>query len=464
MSTPPAPAERAVATELFTDLYELSMLRAYVELGMTAPAVFSLFVRKLPPRRNYLIACGIDGVLDTVAKLRFGKESLDHLATLGPAFPDRFLRWLEGYRFTGAVHAVPEGTPVFANEPILEVVAPIAEAQLLETLIMNQVGLETVLCSKAARVVEAAEGRPVVDFGSRRAHGYDAALKGARAFHIAGVAATSNVLAAARHGLRAVGTVAHSFIEAFASEAEAFRRFAEIYPGTTLLVDTYDTLDGVRKVTALAKAMGARFTVRAVRLDSGDLGELAKGARRILDAAGLQHVEIFASGGLDEDRIAALLADGAPIDGFGVGTDMSVSADAPALDIVYKLTAYAGEGRLKLSSGKRTLPGRKQVYRSYRDGVAAGDVIARAEEDHAGEPLLLLAMTEGRPLAPGPAPLDADRDRAAQAIARLPEAVRALTPASPPYPVTISDGLVRYEAEVRERIAGLSQAETPAAE
>jgi len=452
MPPPPASATMPARLELFADLYELRMARAYHALGMEGEAVFSLHVRRLPRARNYLLACGVEDLLDTLEGLRFGPESLDYLRSLG-GFPEEFLAWLAGFRFSGAVHAVPEGTPVFAEEPLLEVVAPIAEAQLLETLAMNQVGLQTLLASKAARVVAAAAGRPVVDFGSRRAQGIDAAVAGARAFHLAGVAATSNLLAGARHGIPVAGTMAHSFVQAFDTEAEAFRAYARLHPETILLVDTYDTAEGVRRVVELAAELGEAFRVRGVRLDSGDLLALSREARAILDAAGLRQVQVFASGGLDEERIAALLAAGAPIDAFGVGTDLSVSADAPALDIAYKLTWYAGVGRTKLSAGKRILPGRKQVFRRFEGGVAAGDVIARAEERLDGEALLRPVMRDGRRLAPRP-PLAAMRAAAAARIAALPERLRALGAAEPPYPVAVSEALAAHHEEVRARVAG----------
>lgn len=301
-------------------------------------------------------------VLDTLEALRFGPEDLDYLRSLG-GFPEGFLAWLAAFRFSGEVRAMPEGTPVFAEEPILEVAAPIAEVQMVETLAMNMVGAQTLFASKAARVVAAAAGRPVVDFGGRRAQGLDAAVAGARAFHLAGVSATSNLLAGARFGIPVAGTMAHSFVQAFDTEAEAFRAYARLYPETILLVDTYDTPAGVRRVAALARELGPDFRVRGVRLDSGDLLALSREARAILDAAGLPSVQILASGGLGKDGIAALLAAGAPIDAFGVGTAMGVSADAPALDIAYKLAAYAGLGRTKLSAGKRTLPGQAGVPR-----------------------------------------------------------------------------------------------------
>jgi len=437
--------------ELFADLYELRMARAYLELGMHDEAVFSLFVRRLPARRNFLLACGTDVLFELLERLSFGPESLDYLRSLGE-FPSGFLDWLAGFRFSGEVRAVAEGTPLFAEEPIVEVVAPIAEAQILETLALNQVGLQTLLASKAARVIAAAAGRPVVDFGSRRAQGLDAAVAGARAFHIAGVAATSNLLAGARWGIPVAGTMAHSFVQAFPSEADAFRAFMRFYPETILLVDTYDTLAGVTRVVELADALGADFRVRGVRLDSGDLDGLARAARSILDAGGLQHVQIFASGGLDEGKVAALIGAGAPIDAFGVGTDLSVSADAPALDMAYKLTRYAGRARMKLSEGKRILPEPKQVYRRLTDGVATGDLIALADEPaQDGQPLLHAAMRRGRRLA-APAQLSDIRHEAAARVATLPRPIRALEVADPPYPVAISPALAQCESETRSRL------------
>jgi nicotinate phosphoribosyltransferase len=444
------------AQALFTDLYELTMLRAYAEHGMSERAVFSLFVRKLPPHRNYLLACGLGTIVDALETLRFSDDDVAYLANL-ERFPETFLRRLSDLRFTGDVDAVPEGTPVFPNEPLLEIIAPIGEAQLVETIVLNQIGLQTILASKAARVVHAAQGRPVIDFGGRRAQGTDAALKGARAFFIAGVSATSNLQAGELYGLPVAGTVAHSFIEACASESEAFRAFAATFPDTTLLVDTYDTLEGVRKVVALARELGPACRLNGVRLDSGDLAGLARDARAILDAAGLTQLQIFASGGLDEYEIDRLVRTGAPIDAFGIGTDMSVSADAPALDVAYKLTEYAGVGRMKLSPGKRTLPGRKQVFRTFREGIASGDVIAKHEEELPGAPLLQPVMRDGRRLSPGPS-LQQIRSRAVDAIASLPEAILSLEGIDTPYEVMVSPTLASHEHVVRARIAAEARA------
>jgi nicotinate phosphoribosyltransferase len=447
---------RTFSPALLTDLYELTMAQAYLEEGMSGQAVFSLFVRRLPPTRNYLLACGLDDALAFLETLRFDTPALDYLASLG-TFPSRFLRYLESLRFTGQVRAVPEGTPVFSNEPILEVTAPIIEAQIVETFVMNQINLQTVLASKAIRVVEAAQRRQVVDFGLRRMHGIDAGLKGARAFHIAGVDATSNVAAGQVYGLRIAGTMAHSYIQAHESEYDAFRAFARQYPQTVLLVDTYDTLVGVRKVIDLAKELGANFQVKAVRLDSGNLLELSIRARQLLDDAGLQSVEIFASGNLDEQGIAGLLARGAPIDGFGIGTEMGVSPDAPVVDLAYKLVGYEGRGRVKLAPEKSNLPGSKQVFRMEHGGLASHDVIAEEGEPIPGRPLLRTVMVDGARVEQERVTLDGARARTKAELERLPSRLRSLPPADPPYDVRISAKLAEETERLRQRYAHKSR-------
>jgi nicotinate phosphoribosyltransferase len=435
---------------LFLDLYELTMLRAYRAQGMAGEAVFSLFVRELPPERNVLIACGLDEILTEIEQFSFSADDISYLSLLG-LFPDDFLDELRHFRFTGDIHALPEGTPFFANEPILEVVAPIGEAQLLETLILNRVGLQTLLASKAWRVVAAAAGRRVMDFGARRAQGGYSAIHGARAFAIAGVEGTSLLQASALYCLPPVGTMAHSYIEAFRSEADAFAAFAKIYPQTILLVDTYDTLRGVQNAIDLALHLGPDCQIAGVRLDSGDLNALSRATREMLDAAGLLHWRIVATGGLNEAKIADLVAAGAPIDIFGVGTDMSVSADVPALDIVYKLTEYEGAGRMKLSAAKSTLPGRKQVFRA-----TGHDVIARFDEKLEGKPLLAPVMRGGKRLAPL-ADLSDLRAAAAKAAAALPAEIRALEPARQAYPVTVSAALQADAEAVRDRLIKLQR-------
>jgi len=438
---------------LFTDLYELTMLQAYYREGLDASvATFDLFVRQTPGR-NYLLACGLDTVLHYLETLHFTQEALDYLASLG-RFEADFLDYLSRFRFTGDVYAVPEGTPVFAGEPLLQVVAPIGQAQLIETFVLNQITFQTGIASKASRVVQAAQGRLVADFGARRMHGADAALKAVRAYYIAGIQATSLVLGGQMFGMPVTGTMAHSYVEAHPTEEDAFRAFAGLYPGTTLLVDTYDTLDGVRKVIALCKELGDRFQVGAIRLDSGDLAALAKEARRLLDEAGLTHIKIFVSGSLDEYRIAELLAQGAPIDGFGVGTRMGTISDRPYLDSAYKLSEFEGEGRMKLSLEKANLPGRKQVFRFYdEDGRATHDVIACHDEQlEGGEPLLHCVMRGGRRTEAGRDTLEAARERARQGLARLPERLLSLEEADPPYPVHISERLQTLGKAVRHRL------------
>ena len=352
-------------------------------------------------------------------------------------------------RFTGDVWSVREGTVVFPNEPLVQVIAPIVEAQLVETFVLNQIHVQSVLASKAARVVDAARGRAVVDFGARRAHGTDAALKVARTSYLAGAAGTSNLLAARQYGIPAFGTMAHSFVQAFENELDAFEAFARLHPGTTLLVDTYDTLRGVDRVIELAKRMGERFDVHAVRLDSGDLGALAKAARARLDAAGLDRVGIFASSGVDEYRVAALLDNGCPIDGFGVGTRLCVAEDAPALDMAYKPVEYDGIGRTKLSSGKTIYPGRKQVFRRGEHGVFVGDTLGQPNERLDGDPLLVPVMKDGQRLPRSDAGLEAARVQARRQIDSLPPQLRSLEDADWSYPVHVSPGVTSELEKLR---------------
>ncbi len=425
---------------LLTDHYELTMLQAYVRQGFVREAVFSLFVRRLPKNRNFLVACGLEDVLHYLESLRFDQDALEHLAGRDE-FSAEFVEWLESFRFTGDVYALPEGTPFFPQEPVLEIVAPLPEAQFVETFVMNQIHLQTVLCTKAARVVRAATGRAVVDFGLRRMHGTEAGLKGARAFYIAGVAATSNVLAGRVYGIPVTGTMGHSYIQAHEEELTAFREFTRLYPTTILPVDTYDTLEGVRNVIRLADELGDEFKVSAIRLDSGDLKELAFASRAMLDEAGLERVQIFASGGLDEYEIVPLVEADAPIIGFGVGTAMGVSADAPALDIAYKLVSYDGRGRAKLSPDKEAIPGRKQVFRVEVDGSAIRDVVGRAEEFGAGRSLLRKVMERGVRTRHGRVDLATARQTARDEISRLRERLHSLETVDPPYSVWFSEQL-----------------------
>lgn len=446
---------RAETSGLFTDLYQLTMLQAYWREGMDAPGVFDLFVRRLG-NRNYLLACGLDQALEYLEALSFSEEALGYLAGQ-EGFRDGFLEWLGEFSFTGDVYAVPEGTPVFADEPILEVVAPIGEAQIAETFLLNQITFQTAIASKASRVITAAhagEGeRLVADFGMRRMHGTDATMKAARAAYIAGADSTSNVAAGHAYGIPITGTMAHSYVEAHDSEIDAFRAFSELYPETILLVDTYDTLDGVRKAIEVMNEMTPEGEVRGIRLDSGDMAELARESRRLLDEAGYPEVMIFASGGLDEERITELLDRGAPIDGFGVGTKMGTSADQPSLDSAYKLCAYAGEPRMKLSAEKSNLPGRKQVFRQYDQDVAVRDVIATESEQMAGSPLLDRVMANGERTDAGkPRPLDAVREHAAARLEELPDRLRRLDTDVEEHDVVLSEALEDRLTETREAL------------
>ena len=439
---------------LLTDLYELTMMQAYHREGLYDTAVFDLFFRKLPENRNYLVAAGLESALTYLENLRFSEEALTYLDSVGQ-FSAAFLDYLADFRFTGDVFAIPEGTPVFPNEPVLEVVAPLPEAQLAETMLLNQVHHQTLMASKASRVVDAAGEGTVVDFGARRMHGIDASLKAARAFHIAGTSATSNVLAGQVYGIPVSGTMAHSYIEAHDDEQAAFEAFATAYPETVLLVDTYDTLEGVRKVTEMARRWGEAFRVRAIRLDSGDLGRLARESRAILDDAGLQEVGILASGSLDEYAIAELRAEGAPIDGYGVGTHMGVSEDAPYLDCAYKLVAYAGKPRMKLATHKVTLPGRKQVFRQLDElGFYQRDLVAGEHEQAPGTPLLQPVMREGRRLPEASPALETIRGRAQREREALPTPQRAFEPAAAPYPVAVSGDLEKTAEALRQRLGG----------
>jgi nicotinate phosphoribosyltransferase len=429
---------------LFTDLYELTMAASYLREGMSGDATFSLFVRRLPARRGFLVAAGLEDVLAFLADFRFSEASIGYLRSLG-VFEPRFLDFLGDVRFTGSVRALAEGTVAFGDEPLLEVTAPIIEAQLVETAVMNFCHLQTVIASKAVRSVLAARGRPIVDFGLRRTHGIDAGLKAARSSYIAGAHLTSDVLAAMHYGIPPTGTMAHSYVQAFPHEIEAFRAFPRTFPGrTTLLIDTYDTVAAAHKAVTVAREMQARGErLGGVRLDSGDMVALSKAVRRVLDEGGFPDVEIFVSGGLDEDEIVRFLEAGAPVDTFAVGTRMNVSADAPYLDMAYKLVRYAGRDVLKLSTGKITWPGQKQVYRRRGpDGRFAGDVLGTHDDPSpdGAEPLLRTVMAGGTPVTPPPS-LASVREHCARQVAALPDGVRRLKEADP-YPVEPSPRLL----------------------
>jgi len=431
---------------LVTDLYELTMAAAYHGRGMLAPATFELVVRSLPPERGFLVACGLEQALDYLETLRFDADALSYLGSLG-LFTDAFLADLGTLRFAGDVWAVPEGEVVFAGQPLLTLTAPLVEAQVVETFLLTTLTFQTMVASKAARVAVACGDRTFVDFSGRRDHGPDAAVKSARAAYVGGAAATSNVLAGKLFGIPVTGTMAHSFVMAFDDEAAAFVAFARTFPErAVLLIDTYDTEEGARRaVRAAGELAGDGISVQAVRLDSGDLAALAPAVRRILDDAGLRDVEVFASGDLDEHRIAALLGAGAPIDAFGVGTRLGTSMDAPSLNTVYKLVADAAGPKMKRSEGKATLPGRKQVYRS-----ADHDVLALADERMDGRPLLAQVMAGGRRVD-GHEALDVARARRADAVAALPLELRALDGPYPRWAVERSPGLMRLVSELEGR-------------
>lgn len=438
---------------LLTDLYQLTMLQTYFERGMRETAVFELFVRRLPPQRNFLVAAGLEQALEYLEGLRFEEEELRWLADCG-RFSRSCLDELAALRFTGDVDAMPEGTVFFPEEPLLRVVAPLPEAQLVETRLINLLNFQTMIASKAARCVLAAPGRLLVDFGLRRAHGAEAGLLAARGAAIAGFAGTSAVLAGPRFGIPLYGTMAHSYVQAHEEEVAAFADFARTQSGPiVLLIDTYDTEAAAAKVVRLATALRREgLRVDGVRLDSGDLAEHARKVRRILDEGGHPEVTIFASGNLDEWRLQELVSGGAPIDGFGVGTDLVTSADYPSLDCAYKLQEYAGVARRKRSEGKSTWPGRKQVWRVRdRAGGLDHDVLALEAGAREGEALLQPAMRAARRVM-ARASLEEMKRRAAQGLASLPERLRALEQAEP-YEVRIDDGLRRLAAEVDARTA-----------
>lgn len=437
----------AASSVLLTDLYQLTMLQGYHDTGMEDIAVFEFFVRRLRPGRSFLLAAGLEQSLEFLERLRFTPEELDWLASTG-RFSKAFLASLETLRFTGDVHAMPEGTAFFPNEPILRVTAPIPQAQLVETRLINLLHLQTVIASKAARSVLMAPDKLLVDFGLRRAHGAEAGLLAARASYLAGFSGTSTVLAGRQFGIPLYGTMAHSFIQAHDDEALAFAHFAHAQPdNVVLLIDTWDTEAAAHKVVVLAPELARDgIRIKGVRIDSGDLAEHARQVRAILDAGGLDHVILFASGDLDEVTLRDMLAAGAPVDGFGVGTRLDTSSDMPYLDCAYKLQEYAGRARRKRSEGKATWPGRKQVYRRHdAEGHMAADVVTLETDPQPGEPLLVPVMRGGRRLAPSP-DLAAVRRHAADNLARLPEPLRRLDAFD--YPVEIAPALRELAAQV----------------
>lgn len=430
---------------MLTDLYELAMCASYFDNKRNEQATFDLFIRRLPPNRSYLVFAGLEQALIFLKKMRFSSEHISYLRKKG--FKEDFLDYLRKFKFSGEVWAVPEGTIVFPNEPLLRVTAPIIEAQIVESFLLNTVNVQTTIASKASRVVTAAKGRPIIEFGLRRTQGTDAGMKAARCSYIAGCDGTSNVLAGMKYGIPVFGTMAHSFILFFSREIEAFRAFAETFPKTsTFLIDTFDDIKGAEKAAVVAKEMEKKgFKLNSVRLDSGDLIEISKKVRTLLDEKGLDYVKIFASGDLDEYRVEELLRKGAKIDAFGVGTRMSTSADRPYVDVIYKLSEKMDKtGKfmpaMKLSQGKITFPGRKQVLR-IRDSVGkfVKDIIALHDEEVEGEPLLTKVVEKGRIVYDLPS-LEAIREYALKNLARLPEKYKRLKNA-PSYPVELSTGL-----------------------
>jgi len=435
---------------LLTDLYQLNMMQAYLDKGMTAPATFEFFVRKLPPRRGFLLAAGLQQAVEFLETLAFRDAEIDWLRDSG-RFGKNFLDYLAELRFAGELHALPEGTVVFADEPILRVTAPLPLAQLVETRLINLVHFQTLIASKAARMALVAPGKMLVDFGLRRAHGAEAGLLAARAAYIAGFAGTATMLAERVFGVPIFGTMAHSFVQAHDDESAAFESFARSRPKSViLLIDTYDTEAGAEKVVRLAPRLARDgIAVQGVRLDSGDLAKHARKVRPILDAGGLTGAKIFASGGVDEDLLQEIVASGAPIDGYGIGTSLTTSPDVAALDCAYKLQEYAGIARRKRSEGKATWPGRKQIYRSYDgEGRLSGDVLTLEDDRREGAPLIAPVLRAGKRVMPLP-DLEEIRSRAAAELARVPPAWRGLV-CETPFPVEVAPAL-RELAEACDR-------------
>ncbi len=435
--------------ELVTDLYELTMGESYFNEKMSGEATFSLFIRDYPTARSYFVSAGLEALLDALPDFRFSEESLRYLVSL-EKFSTGFIDYLRGFRFSGSIRAIPEGRIFFAQEPIVEVTAPIIEAQIVETIVVNMIQLETMFASKAARVYGAACGRGIIDFGMRRTHGVDASVKAARASYMVGFSGTSNLLAGKICGIPVFGTMAHSYVTSFPSELDAFNAFARTFPDASVfLIDTYDSISGALKAVEVAKAMLEKGKkLLGVRLDSGDLSDLSRKVRLILDEAGLPYVKIMASGNLDEYKVESLVKGGADIDSFAVGTRMGVSADAPYLDIAYKLVEYEGRPVLKLSTGKRTWIGKKQVYRSYgADGKMEFDCVSLFDSGRVeGEPLMELVMNGGE-RSHQPEPLSEIRSRFLDEWQKLPEELKAIS-SSPVYRVEVCDSLRELNSEV----------------
>lgn len=445
---------------LHTDFYQITMAAVYHHRGMNSQATFSLFPHDLPAQRGYILAAGLADALEYLAEFRFTSQEVDYLASLN-RFDQSFLDMLAGLRFSGEVWALPEGTVCFAGEPLLEVTAPLIEAQLVETRLIQLINLHSTLASKAARCVHAADGRTCVDFSLRRTQGCEAGWAAARSSAIAGFTGTSNVEASQALGTIPVGTMGHAFVEAFGDELASFRAFAETFPeGTVLLVDTYDSVEGLHQAVQIAgelREQGKQLI--GVRLDSGDLVGMSRQARQMLDAAGLEDTRVVVSGSLDEFRMAEVVSQGAMVDIFGVGTKMGSSADAPYLDLAYKLVTYDGRPTLKLSTGKETWACPKQLWRTFDDeGRIAGDVLGLRSENLDGEPLLQKVMAAGRPIGPVPSWREA-QERFNEQKATLPQAcLRLLAPR--PLGITPSQELKKVQEQARQ--AALRRTRLPA--
>ncbi|MGD0160400.1 MAG: nicotinate phosphoribosyltransferase [Candidatus Bathyarchaeia archaeon] len=440
---------------LLTDFYELTMCASYFENGRNETATFDLFIRKLPPNRSYFVFAGLEQVLLFLENMKFSEEHINYLK--GKKLNEPFLEYLKGFKFTGEVWSVPEGTLVFPEEPLIRVTAPIIEAQLVETFILNTVNLQTMIATKASRVVHAAKGRPVIEFGLRRTQGTDAGMKAARCSYLAGAEGTSNVLAGMKYGIPLFGTMAHSYIMFFDKELDSFRAFAKTFPeSSTFLIDTYDDLKGAENAAIVAEELEKKgYKLNAVRLDSGNLLSISQKVRRILDDRGLDYVKIFASGDLDEYAIEQLLKKGAKIDAFGVGTRMGTSLDRPYVDVVYKLSGKVEDGdfvpTMKLSKGKATLPGKKQIFRKRdRNGSYAKDVIGLENERIEGECLLKEVMKDGQVTCEMPT-LELIRKTTLKNLSELPEKYKRLRNPSR-YSVELSSRLASRRNQVSERL------------
>ncbi len=438
---------------LLTDLYELTMAASYFEHRMNETAVFSLFVRRYPPNRRYFVSCGLKEVIDYLAEVKFTEDDLEYLESLG-LFKPEFLSYLENFKFHGDVHAMPEGTIFFEEEPVLEVTAPLIEAQVIETFLINTINLQSLIATKASRCVHAAGRRSLVDFSFRRTQGIDASIKVARASYIAGFLGTSNVLAGKQLGIPVYGTMAHSFVSSFDKEINAFRAFTQTFPeNSILLVDTYDSLSGTVKAAQVGKEMAGRGEhLKGIRLDSGDMAELSQKARCILDEHGLKDSMVFASGAFDEYKIQQILSQNAQIDSFGVGTKMGVSSDAPYLDMAYKIVEYNGEPVVKLSPGKASLTSDKQVYRfTSSEKLYDHDVIAcRKENLGGGIPLLVPALSGGKIIYNSP-PLSEIRSHFKKNFSRLQEKYKSINKEGPLYPVKISEKLRQLQKKTIDK-------------